>query len=197
MNKIILLMLVSFNSFAQISTVNSGNLIEANKINEVIQKTNDLGTAKKIQHAFPLGTILNSILTLPQFQAVNGDCWRLMDGSSLSGTDLNTLTGMASLPNATSNGEFLRQAKSGRQLGSLEGDAIRNISGQFGVFPSLSGTVSGPFQKSTAGSAWGGGTASFSTTMTFNASLQVPTADENRPKNVAVNMFIKVNNQCD
>ncbi|HFQ9358727.1 TPA: hypothetical protein ACHTQU_002056 [Escherichia coli] len=108
---------------------------------------------------------------------------------------------------AEARGEFLRVwddgrgIDSGRQLLSAQGDAIRNITGQFfagtsgnsqyvlsganGVF-SRSGMTLGP---NLAGSSGTGDQRSAG--VGFDASLQVPTATENRPRNIAFNFLVR------
>lgn len=105
------------------------------------------------------------------------------------------------LPQA--RGEFIRALDSGRGIdasrtrGSPQGDAIRNITGTFGNFYratnagtsgsfAVTSTSTTPASSGTAG-AHPGDTASVS----FNASLQVATASENRPRNVAYMAIIK------
>ncbi len=53
-----------------------------------------------------LGDIKHSILNPMQFATVNGACWVPMDGRSIAGSALNTLNGMASVPDA--GGLFVR-----------------------------------------------------------------------------------------
>ncbi|MEQ1733867.1 MAG: phage tail protein [Bacteroidia bacterium] len=99
-------------------------------------------------------------------------------------------------------GEFVRGWSNGRAgvdaarvMGSAQGDAIRNITGQFraatlggGIFNTGAiGLVSG-FNPVHAG---GGGYANGGATYNLDASLQVPTAAENRPRNVAMVYAIK------
>lgn len=94
-------------------------------------------------------------------------------------------------------GEFVRGwdagrgVDAGRVFGSAQGDAIRNITGKFDPGGNIGGkgvgNYTGPFQKETTpslGSNQGGNSdARF---ITFDASRVVPTADENRPRNVAL-----------
>lgn len=97
-------------------------------------------------------------------------------------------------------GEFLRGADrgrgvdAGRVIGSAQGDAIRNITGEFVGYDKdgdSGGVWKGAFQ-SLGGSAGSGGTSGFGETPTrFDASLVVPTAAENRPRNVALLTIIK------
>lgn len=83
---------------------------------------------------------------------------------------------------------------SGRAIGSPQTDAIRNITGSF------QGTTNGTRFSNVSGAFAGTGSAnadvgSFSTsgntTVTLNASTQVPTATENRPVNSALLVCIK------
>ena len=99
-------------------------------------------------------------------------------------------------------GEFLRGwddargADSGRGFGSYQGDAIRNITGTFGA-EGLSRDVgsivaSGALYSAGRGyPAYGGAPYNGSAIIGFDASLQVPTAADNRPRNVALLACIK------
>ncbi|MBT8410691.1 MAG: tail fiber protein [Octadecabacter sp.] len=97
-------------------------------------------------------------------------------------------------------GEFVRGWDDGRGIdparafGSFQSDAIRNIEGSAGFFNSLAGTIfSGAmFEKSSVATldSNDGGDTAYETG--FDASLVVPTADENRPRNVALLYCIKV-----
>jgi hypothetical protein len=99
-------------------------------------------------------------------------------------------------------GEFIRGfddgrgADAGRGIGTSQGDAIRNLTGSFGPFrQALSGTLaaaSGVFSLGTA-SASGDANNGSSNVMSINlsASNQVPTAAENRPRNLALLACIK------
>lgn len=86
-------------------------------------------------------------------------------------------------------GEFIRGWDDGRGVdvdrvfGSAQGDAIRNILGWGGS--SVAYGYSGAFYPGTARSAVGAGGSSLNDAM-FDASRVVPTASENRPRNVAM-----------
>ncbi|EKP2571314.1 integrase [Escherichia coli] len=104
-------------------------------------------------------------------------------------------------------GEFLRVwddgrgIDSGRQLLSAQRDAIRNLTGQFfagtsgnsqyvlsganGVF-SQGGMTFGPNLSGASGTG-----DQRSAGVDFNASRQVPTASENRPRNIAFNFLVR------
>ncbi|EHK6309392.1 tail fiber protein [Escherichia coli] len=97
-------------------------------------------------------------------------------------------------------GEFIRGwddgrgVDSGRAVLSAQGDAIRNITGQFGLVSNGFCTVgSGAFALSeprnnssaiTSGSEAHG-------RVVLDASTQVPTANENRPRNIAFNYIVR------
>lgn len=93
-------------------------------------------------------------------------------------------------------GEFIRGldagrgVDAGRAFGSAQGDAIRNITGYFTGVDDLQ--TDGAFYKganiTTDASAPGG---SLSPLVGFDASRTVPTANENRPRNVALPYIIK------
>ena len=105
-------------------------------------------------------------------------------------------------------GMFIRgyDSRAGREVMSSESDAIRNITGQFGADRNYAGTIfSGenmspllrinndsdnetPYlNKNTLGTGGNG----WRSTIYFNASNVVPTADENRPINVNPSFIIK------
>lgn len=100
-------------------------------------------------------------------------------------------------------GEFIRGADAGRQVDtgrkvlSTQGDAIRNITGQLGYVrqgewgPWV--TASGAFyQTSTFNAAVKRGDSDdWGSVSSFDASRVVPTAHENRPRNIAFNYIVR------
>lgn len=94
-------------------------------------------------------------------------------------------------------GEFIRGwddgrgVDSGRGIGTAQGDAIRNITGSFYGQETFSG-FAGAFVAGPAGANTrpNNGTAN-TRSVNFDASLAVPTASENRPRNVALLACIK------
>jgi microcystin-dependent protein len=93
-------------------------------------------------------------------------------------------------------GEFLRSLDEGRgidpgrTLGSVQGDAIRNMTGTFST-GALAANFTGVFAAGANVGRIGGSPDLTGQRVSFNASLQVPTAAENRPRNVALNTCIK------
>lgn len=189
-NKIFLILLIPFTLFAQVST---GDKIKANDFNN---------------STFQIGDIKHSILTESKFQGLHGDCWVLMSGQDISSTDLGAYAEISNLPNITSNGEFLRQATSSVSVGTIQLDAIRNIKGKFGAegFSRDTGDTSSSgalYQESRKHRAYGGAGYSGSVQIGLDASRGLPegtTTDpitgENRPKNLSVNMFVKIKKKC-
>ena len=78
-------------------------------------------------------------------------------------------------------------------LGELQGDAIRNITGNFNATDNNSWNINanGVFYGQTIGAGDQGGKAGEYKKYYFDASRVVPTANENRPINKAVRYFIK------
>ncbi|EFM9908419.1 phage tail protein [Escherichia coli O21,81:H5,27] len=97
-------------------------------------------------------------------------------------------------------GEFIRGwddergVDSGRTLLSSQGDAIRNITGNVGVYSDglltyASGVFSlGPSSSNKQNPIAGTGANAYAT---FDASKVVPTANENRPRNIAFNYIVR------
>lgn len=86
-----------------------------------------------------------------------------------------------------------RGVDAGRALGSFQGDAIRNITGFISMAGGFFDGVGGVFAASgnTANSAAAQPNGQ-SDDFTFDASRMVPTANENRPRNIALLACIKI-----
>lgn len=87
-----------------------------------------------------------------------------------------------------------RGVDNGRALLSIQGDAIRNITGNVGVYSDglltyASGVFSlGPSSSNKNNPIAGSGANAYAT---FDASKVVPTASENRPRNIAFNFLVR------
>lgn len=193
---ILIFLLLSLVGYAQVPKINPGTQVKASEINVLIDRL------------IPIGTIYKSLLTPTQFNAIQGNCWRLMDGSNIASTDLGILTGITSLANLTTSGEFMRQAAGARAVNSLQADAMRNITARTN-FSNDNNSSAGVGPNSASGAFFGSGSAvatisdatgdrAGTTHLNFDASRAsgVLTATENRPVNIAVNFFIKVNKTC-
>jgi hypothetical protein len=131
------------------------------------------------------------------------DGWLECDGQSTAGyPELAALVG-STVPDL--RGEFIRGwshgksgIDSGRTIGSAQGDAMRNITGSWTGhrlsmnIASASGVLGQvPTTKKVEGPDETDGKYIISNTINIDASRQVPTADENRPRNVALMYIIR------
>ncbi len=124
------------------------------------------------------------------------------------GTTYGTGDGRTTFNLPDLRGEFVRGwddgrgIDSGRTLGSAQGDAIRNITGKIDsgknsalqLFDYIEPT--GAFGVEKSWKQWtsdsGGGSNDLPSAITFDASSVVPTANENRPRNIALLACIKI-----
>ena len=180
-------------------------LKKTDKIDAYTKKESDDKFALKteLQKAIPVGSYL-----LYSSNSNTPDGFLRCDGSALDKTAyaaLFTVIGYTYgrsgdkflLPNF-SDGKFMRATGgNAAALGTAQQDAIRNIQGEFrigdgtGIY-TISSSASGAFTKgNTRYSALPliGGSESYN--MLFSASRVVPTANENRPLNMAVIVLIK------
>lgn len=122
--------------------------------------------------------------------------WMLCNGQTAAGTTFQSLTGQANVPDATSQGTFLRQAKAGRGLGSFENEDVKPHNHDLGR-DIYSGSSSGNGMAAGGGGmiVFGGGSGiSYGTTNGQGEAMIKPNSgSENRPKNIALNLFVKVN----
>ena len=186
--------------------------------NQFLKKTDkiDAYTKKESDDKFALKTELTdglpigAYLSYPSQKTIPAG-FLIADGKSLKKaeyTELFDVIGYTyggsgdnfNLPNFA-DGKFMRGiGGNAAALGTAQGDAIRNIQGEFrigdgtGIY-TTSSSASGAFTKgNTRYSVLPliGGSESYS--MLFSASKVVPTANENRPYNMAVVVIIKVKN---
>ncbi|MFC1199769.1 hypothetical protein ACFGZS_05880 [Pasteurella multocida] len=90
---------------------------------------------------------------------------------------------------------FIRNAGNGLSVGETQGDAIRNITGQFTIDDYDRDKITGAFKM--IGNGHAAGNSGGGTLVEFNANLVVPTADENRPKSIILKLCIKAKNSFD
>ena len=119
------------------------------------------------------------------------------------GTTFGTGDGSTTFNLPDLRGEFIRGwddsrgVDSGRVFGSAQSDAIRNITGSTGVVyragsTGSSGAISlASYGSTPASGGTSGADAGDNATISFDASLQVPTASENRSRNIALLACIK------
>lgn len=136
---------------------------------------------------------------------VIGVAWGTGDGSTtfnlpdLRGMFLRGVAGTDTIgdPDAGTRLANAHGGNSGNNVGSYQGDAIRNITGACGTFggenrgnlPDVGALWRETGVNKNTGSDWGGGAGIRS--VNIDASRVVPVGRDNRPKNVAVNYIIK------
>ena len=141
-----------------------------------------------------IGSVKQSMLDEATFQSIHGTGWVLMDGRDLSvtnpGSAYETLTGQSTLPDA--RGQFLRGKNNSRNDGNEDPDGERAIgSYQADEFATHTHqhvrygqtTSTGGFAIPPQGA---NPTPQFGTTTEAGG-------NETRPKNITVNIFIKIN----
>lgn len=168
-------------------------------------------------NSYQIGDIKKSILNDQEFQSIHGNCWKRMNTNiSLSGTDLgNHILNIAdrsytSIPNAS--GRFLRNSggKAG-SLGSLQDYATVRLTGSIThrnlrrdqvVDDGASDSII-QIQENNNG---GTGRSSSSNASTINIDSQrvlgsnhvtSGSGSDIRPDNITINMFVKINNDCE
>ena len=77
---------------------------------------------------------------------------------------------------------------SDRKIGTTQEDAIRNITAR--ITTMIGEASEGAFLNGASGYPSNGNNGSWATRVSFDASRVVPTAEENRPKNIAFNLVI-------
>lgn len=163
----------------------------------------------------PVGTIVQSMLSLSQFQSLYGTGWVLADGSSVSGSMYHAVTNNATVPDA--RGLFLRAAGTrGTQIGGVtytggnagdaNGDTMQGHKHNVND-PGHTHAAPGAQSSASTGGFLRGSVPEFvnasTDARTTGISVQNPSTDgssgnprtgaETRPANLAVNVFIKIN----
>jgi hypothetical protein len=138
----------------------------------------------------PVGSIIHSMLTLSQFQAILGTDWAMFDGSSCAGSLLESVTGISILPDA--RGCALRGKDNGRglnpdgdlALGTYQADQVISHSHPIYTYVAGPGTIIESLQAVSMISTSAVSSTSYETAFGGN---------ETRMKNITVNIFIKIN----
>jgi hypothetical protein len=154
-------------------------------------------------NTMPVGTVIDSMLTLAAFQSQTGTNWILADGSNVAGSAYQTLTSNTNVPDL--RGIFTRGKNNGRSDGyqNPDGDlALGTLqSQQFGAHnhPLWTGSGNGSDYAITLrfGGGFGpnvGGTYSNTNDVASgNLFMSEVGGDETRPTVVTVNKFIRIN----
>ena len=145
------------------------------------------------KNPFPVGTVIQSMLSLAQFQGLMGVGWVLMNGQSCTGSTYASITGATTVPDA--RGTVLRckdygvgrNSSGDTALGTYQDDAFQDHQHVSTYdFGDEGGTSRN--QGSSAGTRnWN------SRTSLASQSGSGKTASETRVKNITVNFFIKIN----
>jgi hypothetical protein len=99
----------------------------------------------------PVGMIAHSMLTVAQFQSLNGTSWVLADGSNVAGSIYATLTGSSTVPDL--RGMVLRGKNNGRSDGSQNPDGDSALGAAQGHATAKNGiALSDPTHTHTQGS---------------------------------------------
>lgn len=176
--------------------------VEENRASRDLDNLTDAGKAAIMSYGIPVG------ITLPfagagdipaGFLLCNGAAVSRMTYANLYsaiGTTYGAGDGSTTFNLPDFRGRFLRGYMSGTsaEIGTAQEDAIRNITGNISDVPyQMLGHGSGAIAKrvGTQGIAQPSFTATNGGGFDFDASLVVPTADENRPANYAVQYIIK------
>lgn len=108
-------------------------------------------------------------------------------GRFLRGTDEDTGRDLDSIRRLPSN----PGGNVGTKVGSLEGDAIKNMTGTTKYNIDVIGS-GGVFTRNTAGRDANGDRSATTPRVNFDADRVVPTGDRNRPSNISINYIIRV-----
>lgn len=129
----------------------------------------------------PIGTIIQSMLTITQFQNIKGNGWILADGSSCVGSSYASITGFTVVPDIRGRTLRGKSYTSGNNpdgdlsLGTYQADMFANHNHTGGAI-SAKGFLVDPNTGAqvSAGTSFSGG-------------------NETRMKNITVNIFIRIN----
>lgn len=123
----------------------------------------------------------------------------LLSDETVSGTaPAIQATAVIALATSPLYGQTIRLVNTERRFfragasGALEADAIRDITGAFHVFRWGDYAASGAFSVGTGTHNVPSGANSYVTQLNFAASNVVPTADENRPRNMAETNYMRI-----
>ena len=138
-----------------------------------------------------VGEVKQSILTEAQFSTEYGEGWVLMDGRDITGSDLATITGNTTLPDA--RGIFLRGKNNGRSDGS------QNPDGDLAIGTTQADEVGGHDHPGVKHTPYGYdiyfsiGNNQLGYADNRDEVTGTSGGNESRPTNITVNTFIKIN----
>ncbi|MDD3412460.1 MAG: hypothetical protein PHY47_00505 [Lachnospiraceae bacterium] len=149
-----------------------------------------------------IGDYKYSHLTPETFADEHLGKWMLCNGQSCVGTMFHVLTGSTTVPNALTNGAFIRQAKTDRSIGTYESEDfkshthIQNAHNHVDGFAGVNDHSSfGATTTAVAGNinSQNGISVNFhALTSSVTATNQNTGGIETRPNNIALNLYVKV-----
>lgn len=104
----------------ELVSASTGDFLPVVQISNNQTKKVSLNTLRNFMSGTSVGEVKQSALTPEQFTAENWGTWKLLNGQSCVGSKLAILTGWTTVPDAFTDGAFIRQAKTGRVIGSYE-----------------------------------------------------------------------------
>jgi len=159
---------------------------------------NNITSKKYNGEIFQIGSIQKSLLSISKFQELHGDCWRLINGQSISNTDLSNLKQISNIPNADSR--FLRnKGDNSVAVGSLQEDSLGSHRHWISNGPYDDGNGSHSNQNSQMFGLWadsGSYSVNDHNSSVGRYTLDSPNYPETRPKSFVINMFVKVSYEC-
>lgn len=148
-----------------------------------------------------LGDCKWSLLDHADFNSENSGQWVRLEGQSISGSAVDTRFGISTLPNGVSNGAFLRmQGGNSAAMRTFQDHADQAITGTLrggtanlinGIFESASGAFSVSDIRNDGANNLAGDP--YYVQANFNSANVVQTANESRPKNIALNFYCLIN----
>jgi hypothetical protein len=142
-------------------------------------------------HGFlPVGSIIHSMLTEAQFQGQAGVGWVLADGRSVAGSTYATVSGNSTIPDL--RGVFIRGKNNSRSDGNQDPAGERSI-GAFQSDQNLSHSHTLNINEVSNGAGGQFGFQETSQVSSFAIGTSSSGGSEARPRNVALNIFIKIN----
>ena len=198
-------------------TFSSGTLIQASSINSNFstiyshsnQLSDNISTLQQITP--PVGSIVPSMLNENQFKAQVGDPstfssssskWTLADGRAISGSAYSTITSQSNAPDL--RGMFLRGLNAGRSddkqdpdggsrsIGHYQEDQVKSHNHANGTYNQLMRPHQGSASDTVTGADWNPGAGDEPDVISSDPILSFGGA-ETRPRNIAVNYYIRIN----
>ena len=178
----------------------SGDEVSAEDLNIKLKAMDLKITSLTNSSLYDVGDVRQSMLTISEFTQRNGDCWKQFDGiEDVSDTEYGAIirtrnanpTMTVILPNA--DGRFLRnQGGNAAPLGQTQEHALQDHSHENEI-----GNPGGDHRYSASGvsgSSWN--ITNTRGVYVDGANPPLVNADETRPSNMTVNLFIKVSSSC-